>query len=60
MRVGLQAAGELKPAIDICVVMTDGFTPWPAAETPFKTIIVLTNKDGLPHAPSWAKRIVVN
>src|SRR5690349_7344630 len=29
MGVGLAAAEEAKPRVDICIVLTDGFTPWP-------------------------------
>jgi hypothetical protein len=30
LRVGIAAAAELRPAADLVVVVTDGFTPWPA------------------------------
>lgn len=37
--VGLRAAGELHPRIDVIVVFTDGYTPWPEAAPPGLTVI---------------------
>lgn len=31
MRIGITHASKLKPIPDICIVLTDGDTPWPAA-----------------------------
>jgi predicted metal-dependent peptidase len=45
MRVGISAAEELKPRPDTIIVMTDGFTPWPAAPGPIKTIALITGTD---------------
>lgn len=44
MRVGIQAAAELKPRMNIIMTITDGFTPWPIdppAENPYATYIAL-------------------
>lgn len=44
MRVGIKAAAELKPRVDIIMTITDGFTPWPKeppADNPYATYIVL-------------------
>ena len=60
MRLGLEAAAELNPKVDICIVMTDGFTPWPVEQPPFKVIIILTQTGAETQVPSWAKWILIN
>ena len=60
MGIGIQACMEVKPRIDICVVLTDGFTPWPSSAPPFKTIVVLTQSGAEGQVPPWARVIVVN
>jgi predicted metal-dependent peptidase len=61
MRVGLAAAALLRPRLDVVVVFTDGDTPWPDGDMPFKVIVVLT-RDGhaKDHVPEDYKVIVVN
>lgn len=54
MGAGLDAAAKLKPAPQIVVVITDGYTPWPAQPPRQKVIIALTG-DG--ETPKWAKTI---
>jgi predicted metal-dependent peptidase len=39
MRVGIDAALELKPRPDVVLIMTDGETPWPDEPTPGTTLI---------------------
>jgi predicted metal-dependent peptidase len=58
MGIGIQAAIDTKPRVDVCIVLTDGDTPWPAVPPPFKTIVVLTS--GERKVPAWTKAIVVN
>lgn len=44
MRVGIKAAAEIHPRMDIILVITDGGTPWPKEipkENPYATYIVL-------------------
>ena len=60
MRVGLAAAARLRPAPDLVVVFTDGYTPWP--ETPPPAVAVVTailgrDRSDLPPSPSWATRV---
>lgn len=49
MRVGIEAALELRPKVDLVVVLTDGFTPWPA-EPP--RVPVVAGIFGDPEAPA--------
>lgn len=54
---GLRAAEKCRP--NICVVVTDGYTPWPA-ENPLKaTVIVCVLGEG-PGGPEWARTVRVD
>lgn len=55
MGAGLYAASKLRPLPQVCVVITDGYTPWPdTAPRGMKVVIALTG-DG--KAPDWAKTV---
>lgn len=67
MRVGIKAAAEIKPKVDIIIVVTDGFTPWPIQipeENPRAFYVALIvgrgEKRGDPKVPDWMKVITVN
>ena len=57
MRIGIDAAVKAKPAA--IVVITDGFTPWPATRPPAAplTIAALTEDWALDRVPVWIKAI---
>jgi predicted metal-dependent peptidase len=61
MGAGIAAAGKLRPKPKIVIVLTDGFTPWPASlPKGIETLIVcLTIEENLSTAPSWAKTIMI-
>ena len=57
MREGIEAATKLRPQPQVCVVVTDGYTPWP--DTPprgMKTVVALVG-DG--DSPKWAKTVKI-
>ena len=65
MRVGIKAAAEMKPAADIIITITDGFTPWPE-EIPYQNmkatyiaLIVSRGKRKAKTPPEWMKTIEV-
>ena len=60
MRIGLEEAASIKPRVDVVIVFTDGYTPWPSEPTRFKTIVVLTQTGAENQVPEWCKYIVVN
>ena len=60
MRIGLSEAESLRPMPDVVVVVTDGYTPWPTENTPFKTIVVLTQGGAKAQVPDFFKCIEVN
>ena len=55
MGAGIDAALELRPSPSVVVVLTDGYTPWPA--DPPKRARVVVGLVGAGHwpAPSWAR-----
>jgi len=57
MREGLSAVEKIRPLPQVCIVVTDGYTPWP--EQPprgMKVVIALT---GNGKVPDWAKTIKI-
>ena len=62
MGVGIQSAGDIRPRIDICIVLTDGICPWGEWHPPFKVIGGIVgghNTDSWP-IPSWVKPIRIS
>lgn len=56
MRLCFEHAEKLRPKPNLLVIMTDGYTPWPAEEPKQRTIVVLTkNNAGVGSVPDWAK-----
>ncbi len=58
MGAGIAAAEALRPKPDLCIVVTDGYTPWPENRPGMKTIVVLLGSGGI--SPAWAKTIIIN
>lgn len=57
MGVGLSAAAKLRPAPQVAVVISDGFTPWPARPPRGMKVVVALTGGG--KAPDWAKVVKV-
>jgi predicted metal-dependent peptidase len=55
---GVEAAASLRPAPDLILVLTDGFTPWPPAPPP-RTEVVVGLMDSRGQTPSWARTVLV-
>lgn len=59
MGAGLAAAGELRPRPDLVVVLTDGYTPWPARPpAAAKVVVGLLDPNGA--VPEWAVRVPID
>lgn len=58
LRVGLAAAEGLHP--DVVVVLTDGFTPWPARPPEKSRVVIVDLAGGGAQFPAWAEVIHVN
>lgn len=57
MRVGVAAAGRLRPRPDVLIVLTDGYTPWPQHPPGGMALVAaLLHRAGTtpPPAPDWA------
>lgn len=63
MGAGIAAAVALRPPANVVVVLTDGYTPWPAAAPPVQVVVGLLQPDGqsdprwLP--PEWARTVLI-
>jgi predicted metal-dependent peptidase len=59
MGVGITAAQQLRPRVDVIVVCTDGETDWPALPAPVPVVAVLIGRDRsvLPGTPAWIQRV---
>jgi predicted metal-dependent peptidase len=58
MGAGLAAAAGLKPRPDLIIVITDGFTPWPAA-APQGIRVVIGLMDPAGQTPDWGTVVTV-
>ncbi len=59
MAVGITAAQELRPRVDVIIVCTDGETDWPAHPAPVPVVAVLLGRTraALPDTPDWIHRV---
>ena len=60
MGAGLAAAVALRPRPAITVVLTDGYTPWPAAAPKGTRVVIGLLGAGAPDAPAWARAVRVD
>jgi predicted metal-dependent peptidase len=59
MGIGIAAAAELRPRPAVCVVLTDGYTPWPSSPPKGMRVIVALLGDGDTEPPAWASVVRV-
>jgi predicted metal-dependent peptidase len=59
MGAGLTAAADLRPRPDLCIVLTDGHTPWPQ-RAPDRMRVVVGLMDAGGHTPDWATTVLVD
>jgi predicted metal-dependent peptidase len=58
MGAGIHAAVALRPAADVIVVLTDGYTPWPHRAPPARVVVGLFDQAGSPSdPPAWARTV---
>jgi len=57
MRVGITAAEALRPIPDAVVVLTDGYTPWPAARGRCRLVCAVIAADAPTGTPEWATTV---
>ena len=57
MGAGISAAAALRPRPSITVVLTDGFTPWPARPPKGMRVLIALLGDHSPSAPDWARSV---
>ncbi|HEX6518467.1 MAG TPA: VWA-like domain-containing protein [Streptosporangiaceae bacterium] len=59
MGIGIAAAAALRPRPAVCVVLTDGYTPWPSGGPKGMRVVIGLLGDGAPDAPQWARSVRV-
>ena len=59
MGAGIGAAAALRPRPAVMVVLTDGYTPWPAAAPKGMRVVVGLLGEGAPEAPPWTRSVRV-
>ena len=59
MGAGIAAAAALRPRPAVTVVLTDGYTPWPAAAPKGMRVVVGLLGDRAPEAPPWTRSVRV-
>lgn len=58
MRKGLDAVQRLRPRPEVCVVITDGHTPWPDRPPQRMKVIIVLTGDG--KSPEWARTVKID
>ena len=59
MGAGIAAASALRPRPAVCVVLTDGYTPWPPAAPKGMRVVIGLLSERAPEPPSWARAVRV-
>ena len=59
MGAGIRAAAALRPRPAVTVVLTDGYTPWPAEAPKGMRVVVGLIGAQTPEAPRWARSVRV-
>lgn len=61
MRVGIAAAEATRPESHVCVIISDGYTPWPDKPTKSRLVCVIVGDDERAAAdtPDWALTVTV-
>jgi predicted metal-dependent peptidase len=59
MGAGLREAADLRPRPDLVVVLTDGYTPWPASAPRGIEVVVGLIGGGGGTAPPWARAVSI-
>lgn len=59
MGAGIAAASALRPRPSVCVVLTDGHTPWPREAPRGMRVIAALLGPGAPDAPGWTRSVRV-
>jgi predicted metal-dependent peptidase len=59
MGIGIAAAAALRPRPAVCVVLTDGYTPWPSSAPKGMRVVIGLLGEHAPDAPDWARVVRV-
>lgn len=61
MARGIAAAEQVRPAPNLIIVLTDGYTPWPPQPTAVPVVAAILGRERarLPDCPEWMQRVEV-
>ncbi len=59
MALGIRAAEDLRPRVDVIIVLTDGETGWPSRPpaVPVIAVLIARSRNRLPRTPDWVQRV---
>jgi predicted metal-dependent peptidase len=62
MGAGVAAAAKMRPRPSVIVVLTDGYTPWPARPPAGIRVVVglLADRGAVARPPAWARTVVID
>jgi len=60
MGQGIDAARALKPRPNVVVLLTDGYTPWPAEPPMGIRVVVGLLREGGPPPPAWTRVVQID
>jgi len=60
MGAGIEAAYALRPRPAVTVVLTDGYTPWPARPPKGMRVVAGLLGEDAPGAPDWARAVRIS
>lgn len=59
MTLAIEQASDMKPRPDLCLVLTDGYTPWPAEPKNGVPVVAIIVSEGSKSAPAWISQVCV-
>jgi predicted metal-dependent peptidase len=58
---GIEGAGRLVPRLEVVIVLTDGYTPWPSDPPHGVRVVIglISRGNQVPNTPTWARTVTI-